>query len=121
MNVDNNEGQAVEMINCTLNNNEYTGKKHSEESVDIKVVKKNILEIDGGDLGDTTFNDKSMVAGVGVGSIFGEGSLTMVISLLALVASIGSICICFVLCHFYKKKVVPAVAPAAAEATDDKE
>ena len=121
MNVDNNEGQAVEMINCTLNNNEYTGKKHSEESVDIKVVKKNILTIDGGDLGDTTFNDKSMVAGVGVGSIFGEGSLTMAISLLALVASIGSICICFVLYNFYKKKVVPAVAPAAAEATDDEE
>ena len=119
--VDNEEGQAVKMINCTLNNNEYTGKKHSEESVDIKVVKKNILEIDGGDLGDTTFNDKSMVSGIGAGSIFGAGSLTMVISLLALVASIGSICICFALYNFYKKKVVPAVASAAVEATDDED
>lgn len=123
MKVDNNEGQAVTLVNCTLNNNQYPNIHYLYTALrqDINVNKKNILTIDGGDLGDTTFNDKSMVAGVGVGSIFGEGSLTMAISLLALVASIGSICICFVLYNFYKKKVVPAVAPAAAEATDDEE
>ena len=119
--IDNDESKKVKVINCTLNNNQSHEKDNSDSDIDIKVNKKNILTIDGGDLGDTTFNDKSMVAGVGVGSIFGEGSLTMVISILALVASVGSICICFVLYNFYKKKVVPAVAPAAAEATDDEE
>jgi hypothetical protein len=105
---------------CKFNNNNRGGVG---ESVFIGTIYDEISLINC-DLGDSTFKNKQYIDfgdGVGAGSIFGEGSLTMIISLLALVASIGSICICFVLYNFYKKKVVPAVAPAAAEATDDKE
>ena len=52
-----------------------------------------------------------------VGSIFGEGSLPTVISLLALVASIASVGVCVSL---HKKMTVPATANKAEE-TEDKE
>ena len=67
------------------------------------------------ELGNTTFNDKNMVMGVGVGSIFGEGSLTMVVALLALMAS----CVAIGLIADMKKKLVPATANNAAEAEDE--
>ena len=51
-----------------------------------------------------------------VGSIFGEGSLTMVISLLALVASIASVGVCVSL---HKKMTVPANANKVGETEDE--
>ena len=74
---------------------------------------------------DTVFNDKSRATFVGnapkgkslnAGSIFGEGSLAMVISLLALIASGASI---FMIADL-KKKLVP-VAANNAEKTEDEE
>ena len=51
-----------------------------------------------------------------VGSIFGEGSLTMVISLLALVASIASVGVCVSL---HKKMTVPANANKVGKTEDE--
>ena len=58
------------------------------------------------DFGDATFNDRSLAiidGAVGAGSIFGEGSLTMIVAILALVASAVSI---FLIVDM-KKKLVP--------------
>ena len=69
-------------------------------------------------LGDTTFKDKSMVtfSDKAVGSIFGEGSLTMIVALLALIASGVAI---FLVVYYNKKKAVPVAANNAAEAEDE--
>ena len=55
---------------------------------------------------------KSAVAG----SIFGEGSLTMIIAILALVASAASICLTVVL---FKKNAVSATANGAYKSDDE--
>lgn len=65
------------------------------------------------DFGDATFNKKSAAqfvdtdASNGTGTIFGEGSLTMIVAILALVVSAFSICFTVVL---NKKKAVPTMA-----------
>ena len=105
--IDNDESKKVKVINCTLNNNQSHEKDNSDSDIDIKVNKKNILTIDGGDLGDTTFNDKSLVAGVGVGSIFGEGSLTVIVAIVALLALVASAVSIFMVASM-KKKLAPA-------------
>ena len=51
-----------------------------------------------------------------VGSIFGEGSLTMILALLALIASGVSI---FLTVYYNKKKVVPVAANNVTEAEDE--
>ena len=107
MHVDNEENQKVKMIDCTLNNNLYVGDIHAYANVDIEVKNKNTLEFEGGDLGDTIFEDKSMVAGVGAGSILGEGSIAMIIAILALATAIGSF-VAFIV--FSKKKATPVAA-----------
>ena len=71
------------------------------------------------ELGNSTFGhrDRATFDGkVGVGSIFGEGSLTMIIALLALIASGIAI---FLVVYYNKKKVVPAAANNATEAEDE--
>jgi hypothetical protein len=73
------------------------------------------------DFGNATFSDKNAVTFVGgtvsngVGSIFGEGSLTMIISILSLVASGVAI---FLVVYYNKKKAVPVAANNAAETED---
>ena len=70
------------------------------------------------DFGDATFNDRSLAiidGAVGAGSIFGEGSLTMIVALLALVASAVSI---FLIVDM-KKKLVPATANNTEENEDE--
>jgi hypothetical protein len=70
------------------------------------------------DLGDTTFNNTKYIdfgKGVGAGSIFGEGSLTMIVSILALVSSVAAIGISLT----SKKKAVPTTASNAK--TEDEE
>ena len=74
------------------------------------------------DFGNATFSDKNAVTFVGgtvsngVGSIFGEGSLTMIFALLSLIASSVAI---FLVVYYNKKKAVPAIANNAAETTDE--
>ena len=109
MNINNEESQKVTLINCTLNNNDYPNKGQTEFRRDINVNKKNILSIDGGDLGDTSFNDKSLVTDLGAGSIFGEGSLTMIVAIVALGALIASGVSLFLVADM-KKKVAAAAA-----------
>jgi hypothetical protein len=120
MKVDNNEGQAVTLVNCTLNNNQYPNIHYLYTALrhDITVNKKNILTIDGGDIGDTTFNDNSMVAGVGAGSVFGEGSLTMIVAIVAVLALIAS-GVSISLVVDMKKKLVPATAKANGAKSED--
>ena len=75
------------------------------------------------EFGEATFNNKSAAQFVdtdapnGVGSIFGEGSLAMLVAILALVASAVSICMTIV---YNKKKAVPVTANNVSE-TDDEE
>ena len=76
------------------------------------------------DFGDATFSDKNAVTFVGgtvsnsVGSIFGEGSLTMIFAILALIASGVSI---FLVVYYNKKKAVPVATNAAADTENDEE
>ena len=104
-----NDSAKVTLTDCTLGNN-----KPVKKEFDAIVDTKGTLILMNCDLGDTTFEDKSMV--IGVGSIFGEGSLTMIVALIALVASIASVSVCVAL---YKKKAVPATADNAAETNSE--
>ena len=65
--------------------------------------------------GNSTFNDRSyaIFEDNAVGSIFGEGSLTMIVALLALIAS--GVCI-FLTVYYNKKKAVPTAANNETEA-----
>ena len=70
------------------------------------------------ELGNSTFahRDRATFDGkAGVGSIFGEGSLTMIVALLALIASAVSI---FLTVYYNKKKTAP-VAADTKEAEDE--
>lgn len=104
-----NSSAKVTLTDCTLGNNNPIKK-----DVDVIVDEEGTLIMNGCDLGDTTFDDKSMV--VGVGSVFGEGSLTMIVALLALIASVVSI----FLVADVKKKLV-SVAANNTEKTEDEE
>ena len=58
---------------------------------------------------------KSVVGSSRFGSIFGEGSISMIVALLALISSAVSI---FLTVYYNKKKVVPVAANNATEAED---
>ena len=80
----------------------------------------NQLEFTNCDLGNSTFNDRSRATfdgAVGAGSIFGEGSLAMIVSFVALIASAAAI----VVNVSSKKKVLPAAANNEAEENADEE
>lgn len=81
-----NSSEKVTLTECVLGNNSPV--KYDE---DIIVDTEYTLVLNRCTLGDTTFEDKSMVEGVG--SVIGEGSFTKIISLLAIVVSAASICI----------------------------
>ena len=72
-----NGGEKVIMTECTLNNN-----TPADGAADIKVETKGTLVVTDCDLGDTAFEDKNMVTGVG--SMIGEGNIPMILSLLAI-------------------------------------
>ena len=81
----------------------------------------NQLEFTNCEFGNSTFNDRSLATfngqpGNAVGSIFGEGSLTMIVALLALIASGVAI---FLVVYYNKKKAVPVAANNAEEAEDE--
>jgi hypothetical protein len=92
------------MTECTLG-----GNTPKEDFKDVRVEDKGTLVINRCTLGDTTFENKNMVEGVG--SLLGEGSVSMVMSILALAASAASIGVSIAL---YKKKTLP-VADNAEE------
>ena len=106
----NNGGQKVTMMECALDNNAPV-----KYEADVIVDTKGTLVMNDCTLGDTTFEDKSMVEGVG--SMIGEGSLTNILVIISLVSSAVSICLFVTL---YKKKAVPLAANSSAE-TEDKE
>ena len=72
-----NGSEKVTMTQCTLNNN-----TPADGAADIKVETKGTLVVTDCDLGDTTFENKNMVTGVG--SMIGEGNISMILSLLAI-------------------------------------
>jgi hypothetical protein len=108
-------GHNAEFTNCTFNNNA------NNPTFEIRSLDQSV-SFTGCDLGDSVFNDRSRATfdgAVGVGSIFGEGSLTMIVAILALIASGVAI---FLIVYYNKKKVVPVAANGAADTeTDDEE
>ena len=104
-----NSSAKVTLTDCVLGNNEPV-----KEEVDVIVDTAGTLVFTNCELGDTTFEDKSMIAGVG--SIFGEGSLSMIVSILALASSAFAI---FFSVYYNKKNVAFVTADNAAEAEDE--
>jgi hypothetical protein len=98
----------VTLTDCVLGNNSPI-----KYDVDIIVDEEGTLVLNNCDLGDTTFDDEDMVTGVG--SVFGEGSLTMIVSLLSLVASGVAI---FLIADM-KKKLVSATAYYTAKTEEE--
>ena len=114
----NNDSQKINMTECIIGNN--TPNTNISE---ILVATKGTLVMTDCKLGDSTFKNKEYIVFVNgfngralSASLFGEGSLTMIISILALVASIASIGISFSL---YKKKAVPVAANSDAKSDDE--
>lgn len=103
-----NDSRKVTLTGCTLGGNEPVKKKF-----DVIVDTTGTLILLNCDLSDTTFEDKRMV--IGVGSIFGEGSLSMIVALAALIASGVSI---FLIADMKKK-----LSPVAVDnkGTDEEE
>ena len=79
-----NSSAKVTMTECTLGNNEPV-----KEEYDVTVDTKGTLIFKDCELGDTIFDDKRLIEGVG--SMIGEGSLPVITSLAALFASIAAI------------------------------
>jgi hypothetical protein len=104
-----NSSAKVTLTECTLGNNSPV-----KEDYDVIVDTEGTLVLTNCDLGDTSFEDKSMVAGVG--SMFGDGSLAMIFSLMALIASVASI---LVNVASNKKKAVPLCASPSAGSEDE--
>jgi hypothetical protein len=72
------------------------------------------------DMGNSTYNDRNCVQieNSGTGSIFGEGSLALIVAILSLIASGVSI---FFVVFYNKKKAAPVAANGAAETENDEE
>ena len=98
----------------------FVGSPTNTERSSFYLEKNATVELNDCELGDSTFNDASRVNIVDstrakrFGSMFSEGSFTMIIALLALVASVASIVVNFAA----KKKLVPAAVDNAAENED---
>jgi hypothetical protein len=100
-----NDSEKVNMNECTLNKNASI-----DNAPDIQVETKGTLAMNDCVIGDTNFEDKGKVEGVG--SLFGEGSLAMIVAFVALIASIASI---IVNVTARKKKTVPVTATEQSE------
>ena len=96
---------------CTFVNNNTSNKYYI-----FYFEEGNQLEFTNCDLGDSSFNDRSRATfnGKAVGSIFGEGSLTMIVALVALVAAGAAIFVSISV----KKSVAAAPKDDDAEAED---
>ena len=100
-----NDSEKVNMNECTLNKNASI-----DNASDIQVETKGTLAMNNCVIGDTNFEDKGKVEGVG--SLFGEGSLSMIFAILSLIASGVAI---FLVVYYNKKKAVPATATEQSE------
>lgn len=101
--------------NCT-----FSGNTKDEAYKTFEFYEDNNLNFENCNLGDSTFNDRSLATfngAAGVGSIFGEGSLAMIVSFVALIASVAAI----VVNVSSKKKAVPVAANGAADTENDDE
>ncbi len=90
--------------NCT-----FSGNSTDNSYKTFAFGEDNALDFENCDFGDSTFNDRSLATfdGVaGVGSIFGEGSFTMIVAILALGVSVA----CMGVTLSLKKKLVPTTA-----------
>jgi hypothetical protein len=105
-----NGSAKVILTECTLGDNEPV-----KEEVDVIVYAHGTLVFTNCELGDTTVANEDNVVNAGVGSIFGEGSLSMIVAILSLVASGISI---FLIVDM-KKKLAPATANNTEENEDE--
>ena len=111
-------GSQYIFTNCTFSNNGF------EKDFTFDGCRKAEFELIDCQFEGSVFEDREYIkiidtdAKNGIGSIFGEGSLTMIVAILALVASIASIGISFAL---YKKETVLATANNAADPETDEE
>ena len=108
-----NDSAKVTLTECTLGDNDPVKKEF-----DVIVDTTGTLILSNCELGDTTFENKQYVDfgnGAGAGSVFGEGSFSMIVSLAALIASGISI---FLIVDM-KKKLVPATANNTEENEDE--
>ena len=99
--------------NCT-----FTGNSIDSKYKTFNFDEQNVLDFENCDFGDSTFNDRSRATfdgAAGVGSIFGEGSLAMIVSFVALIAAAAAI----VVNVSSKKKVVPATVNNKAESDNE--
>ena len=103
-----NSSEKVTLTECVLGNN--TPVKYD---VDVIVDTANTLVLIDCTRGDTSFEDEYMVTGVG--SIFGEGSLTMIVSLLSLIVS----AVCVILLVDVKKKLATVATQSTAKTEDE--
>ena len=104
-----NDSAKVTLTECTLGNNDPIKKEF-----DVIVDTEGTLVLKNCELGDTTFENKNGVDfgnGVGAGSIFGAGSLSMIVSLISLIAS----CAAISLVVYYNKKNAVSAAEADKE------
>lgn len=100
-----NDSEKVNMNECTLNKNASI-----DNASDIQVETKGTLAMNNCVIGDTNFEDKGKVEGVG--SLFGEGSLAMIVAFVALITSVASI---IVIVTARKKKNVPVTKTESSE------
>jgi hypothetical protein len=113
------QGDVAEFTNCTFDQNgvDYTFR--------VGMYVHHMVVLRDCSLGNSTFYRENLIEFVetdaenGAGSIFGEGSLTMIISILALIASGTAI---FLVVYYNKKKAAPVAANGATDTeTDDEE
>ena len=105
-----NSSAKVTLTECVLGNNSPV--KYDE---DIIVDTKGTLIMNNCDLGDTTFENKNMV--IGVGSMISEGNISMILSLLAIFVACAAF---IVVISKGKKKGSPyAMAVASALGSDE--
>ena len=110
--VDNDsDSEKVNMNECTLNKNASI-----DNAPDIQVETKGTLAMNNCAIGDTNFEDKGKVEGVG--SLFGEGSLTNILVIISLIASGVAI---FLVVYYNKKKAAPVAANGATDTEADDE
>lgn len=108
-------GHHAAFTNCTFNDNTQ-GPTFKVLSSDKSVIFTDC------EMGNSTYNDINIVkfedtdAKNGVGSVFGEGSPTMLVAFLALIVSAASLCTTVI---YNKKKAAPAAASNAAETEDE--
>ena len=112
-----NSSKKVTLTECTLGNNSPV-----KELENIIIDTSGTLVLIDCTLGDTAFNDINRADIVDstrakrFGSIFGEGSVVMIVSLLAIITSGVAI---FLVVYYNKKQAVPVAANNATETEDE--